>query len=857
MSEISKLRRSRTSKRNVISKSILPEIEELLHNQEKSLEEIQVELITRMEFLTESVPVFKGWDEQIADLIVEDAEYEKDEMDTIMFNLKVSAAINKVEAFLKKHREKEWKPPVGFGALGMNSVTNTSTRVSGSMGVKLPELKIKPFDGDISEWKSFIDTFEAAVGRKDNLTHIEKFAYLRGYLVGSALQCIEGFPLSHENYAEALNLLKERYGNPQVIISTHMNKLINLDKIISCDVVQLRRLYDQIENNVRALRTVGISAEHFGPLLILILLEKLPNVIRLQISRKLGKTNWDIEQFMLCINEEISARENFQYLRKKSDGEESKDELYTASSLAVASNVSRKNCIFCEKNHYSDRCSIVTEIDARRDILRKKRRCYRCLGSFHMSKSCRVRVKCYKCKVMGDHHTALCRGLVNNVNRMDTERNTHVPTPGGEEIQIACLLGSSKSVLLQTALCNVSGNNKHVLTVKALFDSCSQQTYIADRLVKILNLKPIREINMVVRTFGSEAKTMDVKEYEINVRFKNGAVFPMKAVAVPQICEKLRSQVVNRAINLHPFIQKLALADDGKNPDVHIEVLFGADVYWKLVSGEIRRDNESGLIAINSKFGWLLNGPVPAGDVSCNIISADFTTMRIETYVTEEKQLANEVNKFWDMDTVGIRDDEASVLENFMDKISFIDGRYQVELPFKIGCPVIPDNYDLSLKRLKSQKVRLQKDPKLLKAYDEIFQEQLKLGILEEVNEPGEMGNVTYLPHQAVIREHKSSTKLRIVFDPSAKISDQVSLNNVLYKGPCLTPLLYDVLLRFRAHPVAMIADVEKAYLQINVAEKHRDFFRCIWYKDPFAEDSEIRKLRFCRVIFGAAPFET
>ena len=119
MSEISKLQRSRTSKRNVISKSILPEIEELLHNQEKSLEEIQVELITRMEFLAESVPVFKGWDEQIADLIVEDAEYEKDEMDTIMFNLKVSAAINKVEAFLKKHREKEWEPPVGFGALGI------------------------------------------------------------------------------------------------------------------------------------------------------------------------------------------------------------------------------------------------------------------------------------------------------------------------------------------------------------------------------------------------------------------------------------------------------------------------------------------------------------------------------------------------------------------------------------------------------------------------------------------------------------------------------------------------------------------------------------------------------------------
>ena len=79
---------------------------------------------------------------------------------------------------------------------------------------------------------------------------------------GNALQCIEGFPLAHDNYIEALKLLKERYGNTQLNISTYMNKLINLDKVISCDVTQLRRLYDQIENNVRALRTVGITAEH-------------------------------------------------------------------------------------------------------------------------------------------------------------------------------------------------------------------------------------------------------------------------------------------------------------------------------------------------------------------------------------------------------------------------------------------------------------------------------------------------------------------------------------------------------------------------------------------------------------------
>ena len=170
----------------------------------------------------------------------------------------------------------------------------------------------------------------------------------------NALQCIEGFPLAHDNYIEALKLLKERYGNTQLIISTYMNKLINLDKVISCDVTQLRRLYDQIENNFRALSTVGITAEHFGPLLIPIVLEKLPNVIRLQISRELGKENWDVDAFMKCINNEISAREHFQYL-KNQDGDEKW--YFTTSSLTVVSGSWKKQCVFCEKNHYSDQCN--------------------------------------------------------------------------------------------------------------------------------------------------------------------------------------------------------------------------------------------------------------------------------------------------------------------------------------------------------------------------------------------------------------------------------------------------------------------------------------------------------------------
>ena len=77
-----------------------------------------------------------------------------------------------------------------------------------------------------------------------------------------------------------------------------MNELIKLNKVNGSNVTELRELYDRIESNVSALKTVGIQQEPFGSLLIPIILEKIPNVMRLQISRHLGKENWNIDEFL-------------------------------------------------------------------------------------------------------------------------------------------------------------------------------------------------------------------------------------------------------------------------------------------------------------------------------------------------------------------------------------------------------------------------------------------------------------------------------------------------------------------------------------------------------------------------------
>ena len=87
---------------------------------------------------------------------------------------------------------------------------------------------------------------------------------------------------------------------------------------------------------------------------------------------------------------------------------------------------------------------------------------------------------------------------------------------------------------------------------------------------------------------------------------------------------------------------------------MNIELLLGTDVCWKLISGEIKRDNWSGLVAINSRVGWLLSGSMRNRGVSMNAISSDFTVMKIEARVSEDKLLADEIHRFWDLDTVGV-----------------------------------------------------------------------------------------------------------------------------------------------------------------------------------------------------------
>ena len=129
------------------------------------------------------------------------------------------------------------------------------------------------------------------------------------------------------------------------------------------------------------------------------------------------------------------------------------------------------------------------------------------------------------------------------------------------------------------------------------------------------------------------------------------------------------------------------------------------------------------------------------------------------------------------------------------------------------------------------------------------YRKQLSQGIVERVrSEP--QGKAFYIPHKTVVWETAESTKIRIVYNASARANEKVpSLNDCLATGPTLQNKLSSVLIRNRSQPVAVPRDLKQAFLQVRIREKDRDVMRFHWFKDLATK--EVETLRFTRAVFG------
>ncbi|GFY35954.1 integrase catalytic domain-containing protein [Trichonephila clavipes] len=244
----------------------------------------------------------------------------------------------------------------------------------------------------------------------------------------------------------------------------------------------------------------------------------------------------------------------------------------------------------------------------------------------------------------------------------------------------------------------------------------------------------------------------------------------------------------------------------------------GADVISVILSGRSTK-LRSGLMAIGTMLGFTLMGK-SSQEVKDNT--------EVSVPAIRERQLSKFLNQLnvkelWDLETIGIRDpvenikseiQHSHMIERFQKDIKILQsGRYEVALPFKIEGQ-LRDNRGLTLKRLK-RTCKKMGEKNSLKEYASIFEEWEALKIIERVTETEIETNVYYLPHRAVFKISET-TKIRPVFDATAREGNNPSLNDCLLKGSNLIELIPDILDRFRMYPIGLSADIEKEIQRIK-----------------------------------------
>ena len=272
-----------------------------------------------------------------------------------------------------------------------------------------------------------------------------------------------------------------------------------------------------------------------------------------------------------------------------------------------------------------------------------------------------------------------------------------------------------------------------------------------------------------------------------------------------------------------------------------IDLILGDSTYCKIRTEQVFKGRPEDPIVEGTTFGWVIHGGEEYADNKCMFLKE-----------------SSDYEQLYSLDVLGVEDrgedDQLQIYSDFKENITRRDdGRYEVSVPWIPGSELRNTNEQPSRKRLVSVQRKLSQNPELKEKYEEIVKEQLTKGIVEKVPEKPTGDRTFYMPHKPVIREDAITTKVRMVFDASAKPHvDANSINECMYTGPPLQPLLWDIMIKARMSTHILLADIQKAFLQIGIRDEDRDAFRFL-----FNVNGEEQHLRFTRVPFGveASPF--
>jgi hypothetical protein len=393
---------------------------------------------------------------------------------------------------------------------------------------------------------------------------------------------------------------------------------------------------------------------------------------------------------------------------------------------------------------------------------------------------------------------------------------------------------------MTTAIIKVKDRYRNCVPARALLDSCSNVNLITERFAQSLDLAKktcaieIGGVNNLSTSSTQYVRATFQSMYNASQRELNFLIVPEIATAVP-------NEIFPR--DQFKIPKNLKLADPQFHLPKPVEVLLASSTTWSVLSvGQINLQHKDSKITLQKTvLGWVVAGGkemlTPSDRTSCNLVHLDKLLERfwlIENFDHEPRKSR----------------DEIACEQHYVSNTSRDNsGRYIVRLPFRDSKYQLGESRAQALSRFYALERKFQANPSLKSEYTKVMDEYITLGHMTLCDDT-EGGY--YLPHHAVVKESSETTKLRVVFDASAKTTTGISLNDTLMVGPTIQNTIFEQVLRFRTHAYVITADIEKMYRQILVHPDDRKFQRVLWYYE-----GKLRTFELNTVTFGtaSAPF--
>ncbi|GFV32399.1 uncharacterized protein TNCV_1676851 [Trichonephila clavipes] len=481
-----------------------------------------------------------------------------------------------------------------------------------------------------------------------------------------------------------------------------------------------------------------------------------------------------------------------------------------------------RKCLYCNKGHELDTCRSF-DAHEKREILRKKGCCFLCLSHGHRARECVTGESCPICN--GSHHFSICFR-----NRHDDDLS---PKRDTDNVISTVIKTEVNSVLLQTCAALIDVKNEQEV-VRLFLDNGSQRSFVLKSTSEKFNFPILRKENLSICTFGAketETKTLNIVKIKLKNRDDPNLCIEIEAVETEHISITNLPTPDRNIDKKFRYLKNVQLHDSYEFNDKEISILIGSDYYYQVVTGRITRLNKN-LVTVETLFGWSLQGQ--------STDSEDLLTMSV---IVNESNISKQLSEFWNLENLGIEaevSDEENIDNDIMSEfeagISYQNKRYKVKFPWKPNMKtLLENNEEVARKRFLKLRSRFKNDSSLFEDYKLVVNNYLSEKIIERVpfEEENLKHNIFYLPHRAVIRTDKTTSKLRIVFDASSHAKSQLSLNDCLHTGLNFIPNLFFLLIKFRVNPIAFVADIKMAFLMIEIDESERDFTRFFWDENP------------------------